>query len=78
MICPNCAHESSADDRFCGSCGVRINGSPTLACNTKLSDAVLTSSDGVTIEVEPMGNMPVIRDLIDAGEKADAKETSSS
>lgn len=54
----------SCQAAICGSCGVRINGNPTLACNTKLSDAVLTSPDGATIEVEPMGNMPVIKDLI--------------
>jgi succinate dehydrogenase / fumarate reductase iron-sulfur subunit len=54
----------SCQAAICGSCGVRINGNPTLACNTKLSDAVQTSPDGHTIEVEPMGNMPVIKDLI--------------
>ena len=48
---------------ICGSCGVRINGQPGLACHTHLSDAVRSSADGV-IEVEPMGNMPVIKDLI--------------
>ncbi len=54
----------SCQAAICGSCGVRINGNATLACNTKLSDAVLTSPDGATIEVEPMGNMPVLKDLI--------------
>jgi succinate dehydrogenase / fumarate reductase iron-sulfur subunit len=48
---------------ICGSCGVRINGQPGLACHTHLSHALETSKDGV-IEVEPMGNMPVIKDLI--------------
>jgi succinate dehydrogenase / fumarate reductase, iron-sulfur subunit len=48
---------------ICGSCGVRINGQPGLACHTHLDAAMLTSADGV-IEVEPMGNMPVIKDLI--------------
>src|ERR1700712_4613711 len=44
---------------ICGSCGVRINGKPGLACHTHLGDALKTAKDGV-IEVEPMGNMPVI------------------
>ena len=48
---------------ICGSCGVRINGQPGLACHTHLDKAQASSRDGV-IEVEPMGNMPVIKDLI--------------
>lgn len=48
---------------ICGSCGVRINGKPTLACHTHLDRARKTAKDGV-IEIEPMGNMPVIKDLI--------------
>jgi succinate dehydrogenase / fumarate reductase, iron-sulfur subunit len=48
---------------ICGSCGVRINGKPDLACHTHLGRAQKHSRDGV-IEVEPMGNMPVLKDLI--------------
>jgi succinate dehydrogenase / fumarate reductase iron-sulfur subunit len=48
---------------ICGSCGVRINGQPGLACHTHLDKALRGAKDGV-IEVEPMGNMPVIKDLI--------------
>src|SRR5664279_1367248 len=48
---------------ICGSCGVRINGQPGLACHTHLDEALARSNDGV-ISVEPMGNMPVIKDLI--------------
>jgi len=48
---------------ICGSCGVRINGQPALACHTHLEQAMTGARDGV-IEVEPMGNMPVIKDLI--------------
>ena len=48
---------------ICGSCGVRINGQPGLACHTHLDIAKEGARDGV-IEVEPMGNMPVIKDLI--------------
>ncbi|HEY8866528.1 MAG TPA: succinate dehydrogenase/fumarate reductase iron-sulfur subunit [Solirubrobacteraceae bacterium] len=49
---------------ICGSCGVRINGKPGLACNHHLDHAAQTSKEGGTIVVEPMGNMPVIKDLI--------------
>ena len=48
---------------ICGSCGVRINGQPGLACHTHLDEALARSDDNV-ITVEPMGNMPVIKDLI--------------
>src|SRR6476659_6560292 len=48
---------------ICGSCGVRINGQPGLACQTHL-DTALERGAGDLIEVEPMGNMPVIKDLI--------------
>ena len=60
---------------ICGSCGVRINGKPALACHTHLDEAAATAAgagwnppdDGQrspVITVEPMGNMPVIKDLI--------------
>ena len=48
---------------ICGSCGVRVNGEPGLACHTHLDRARSSSAEGV-IEIEPMGNMPVIKDLI--------------
>lgn len=43
----------------CGSCGMKINGRPRLACFTKISEL---NSDVVT--VEPMNNYPIIRDLV--------------
>jgi len=52
----------SCQAAICGSCGVRVNGQAKLACNTKLRDAQ-EAGDGV-ITVEPMGNMPVLKDLI--------------
>ncbi len=48
---------------ICGSCGVKINGRSALACNTRISDAAGKAHDG-EIVVEPMGNMPVLKDLI--------------
>mgnify|MGYP003624025973 FL=1 len=42
----------------CGSCGMKINGRPSLACYTKISEL---GSNVVT--VEPMNNFPIIRDL---------------
>ena len=53
----------SCRQAICGSCGVRINGEPALACHTHLDAAATMASDGA-IEIEPMGNMPVLKDLI--------------
>ncbi len=49
---------------ICGSCGVRINGEPGLACHTHLDHARASAKGDGVIEIEPMGNMPVIKDLI--------------
>src|SRR3954470_20246155 len=56
----------SCQAAICGSCGVRINGKSALACNTKLGEARERAEKyGFDrIVVEPMGNMPVIKDLI--------------
>jgi succinate dehydrogenase / fumarate reductase iron-sulfur subunit len=68
----------SCQQAICGSCGVRMNGKPGLACNTHLEEAAAREHGagwnpaedgdveraGELITVEPMGNMPVIRDLI--------------
>ncbi len=42
----------------CGSCGMKINGKPKLACFTKISEL-----DSREIVLEPMDNFPIIRDL---------------
>jgi succinate dehydrogenase / fumarate reductase iron-sulfur subunit len=53
----------SCRQAICGSCGIRVNGEPALACHTHLDAAKRGAKDG-TIEIEPMGNMPVLKDLI--------------
>lgn len=42
----------------CGSCGMKINGKPRLACYTKISEL-----ESNVVTVEPMNNFPIIRDL---------------
>lgn len=44
---------------ICGSCGIMVNGKPMLACYTQV---LLLNSD--TVIIEPLQNMPVIKDLI--------------
>src|SRR5277367_942042 len=41
----------SCRQAICGSCGVRVNGEPVLACNTHLDAAKASARDGV-IEIE--------------------------
>src|SRR5947209_7413854 len=53
----------SCQAAICGSCGVRINGKSRLACNTKLRAAAEEAPNGAIV-VEPMGNMPVVKDLV--------------
>src|SRR3954469_15814412 len=49
---------------ICRSCGGRIQGPPRPPCHTHLDKAQASSKHDGTIVVEPMGNMPVIKDLI--------------
>src|SRR4051812_22046702 len=54
---------------ICGSCGAKINGQSGLACKTQISEAQegadRRSANGTApIVVEPMGNMPVVKDLV--------------
>ncbi|HEY5976394.1 MAG TPA: succinate dehydrogenase/fumarate reductase iron-sulfur subunit [Solirubrobacterales bacterium] len=60
---------------ICGSCGMKINGQSGLGCKTQIGEAQelaekkasvgAGNGDGPPpIVVEPMGNMPVIKDLI--------------
>ncbi len=43
----------------CGSCGMKIDGRPRLACETRVSE--LSSS---TVTVQPMDNFRIVRDLV--------------
>ena len=46
---------------ICGSCAMRVNGHAALSCKSKVGGAL--SADNV-ITVEPMGNQPVVKDLV--------------
>ena len=55
---------------ICGSCGMRINGRSALACNETVRNEMARQSQPIDsskipeITIEPMGNMPVIKDLV--------------
>jgi len=52
---PSLSFSAGCRSGVCGSCAVRVNGSEELACAYKLDEGDL---------VEPMNNLPVIRDLV--------------
>ncbi len=45
----------------CGSCGMRMDGAAVLACKTPMSTV---AESGATPVISPMGNLPVIKDLV--------------
>jgi succinate dehydrogenase / fumarate reductase iron-sulfur subunit len=59
---------------ICGSCGMKINGQSGLGCKTQIGEAQelankRASASGekvgnAPIVIEPMGNMPVVKDLV--------------
>jgi len=55
------SYRKSCRMAVCGSCGMRIDGGAALACKTSMRKYV---EAGHTITVSPMGNLPVIKDLV--------------
>ena len=53
----------SCRSAICGSCGMRVDGRARLACRAKVV-AITRGDESHEIVVEPMGNMPVIKDLV--------------
>jgi succinate dehydrogenase / fumarate reductase, iron-sulfur subunit len=60
---------------ICGSCGMKINGQSGLGCKTQIGEAQELANKKASISggngggdapivIEPMGNMPVIKDLV--------------
>lgn len=64
------AFRKNCRNTICGSCGMRINGRSALACKENVGSelARLSKISGNNtineITIAPMGNMPVIRDLV--------------
>ncbi|EAW35880.1 succinate dehydrogenase/fumarate reductase iron-sulfur subunit [Lyngbya sp. PCC 8106] len=71
------AFRKNCRNTICGSCGMRINGRSALACKENItselarleqiaaSSSAPTASNGIPeITIAPMGNMPVIKDLV--------------
>ncbi len=46
---------------ICGSCAMRVNGQAKLVCKTRVNSV---SPNGETVTIDPLGNLPVIKDLV--------------
>ncbi len=53
----------SCRSAICGSCSMRVDGRARLACRAKVI-AITGGDEDHEVVVEPMGNMPVIKDLV--------------
>ena len=55
---PTLSYRWSCRMAVCGSCGMMVNGVPKLTCKSSLDDY------GDRIEIEPLSNFPIVRDLV--------------
>lgn len=65
------AFRKNCRNTICGSCGMKINGRSALACKQNvaqelkmISQSQSPQNDLPTITIEPLGNMPVVKDLV--------------
>ncbi|MBI4377948.1 MAG: succinate dehydrogenase/fumarate reductase iron-sulfur subunit [Nitrospinae bacterium] len=54
------SYRMSCRSAICGSCAVKINGHPKLACKTQVVDEIMNGE----IRIEPIGNAKVLKDLV--------------
>ena len=66
---PTLAWNSSCEHGQCGTCSVRINGLPLLACELLVENAV-RDFNTTTFTIDPIEVAPVVRDLVVDIEKA--------
>lgn len=57
---PSLSYRAQCRAAICGTCAVKVNGSPVLACKTK---AVDVQTENLLV-IEPLDNMPIIKDLV--------------
>ena len=56
---PSLSYRYACRVGMCGSCAMSVNGVPRWTCRTHVSKVV----DGATLEIGPLANLPVIKDL---------------
>jgi succinate dehydrogenase / fumarate reductase iron-sulfur subunit len=55
------AYRKSCRMMICGSCGMRMDGAAVLACKTRMAEI---AERGDVPVISPMGNLPVLKDLV--------------
>ncbi len=60
---PTLSFRAYCRSAICGSCAVRVNGHPKLACKTQVLNEIQRFQTD-TLTIEPIENQPVIKDLI--------------
>jgi len=55
------AYRKSCRMMICGSCGMRMDGAAVLACKTRMAEI---AEAGRVPVISPMGNLPVVKDLV--------------
>ena len=58
------AYRKSCRMMICGSCGMRMDGAAVLACKTRMYEIAKAGHEPV---ISPMGNLPVVKDLVVPG-----------
>jgi fumarate reductase iron-sulfur subunit len=62
-IDPTLSYRFACRVGVCGSCAMTVNGRPRWTCRTHVSKVVAKVADGGRIEIGPLENLPVIKDL---------------
>jgi len=57
---PSLAYRFACRVGVCGSCAMTVNGKPRWTCRTHVNEVI----DGDSITIEPLRNLPVIKDLV--------------
>jgi len=61
MLDPTLAYRFACRVGMCGSCAMTVNGVPRWTCRTHIDKAIRNENE---ITIEPLRNLPVIRDLV--------------
>lgn len=59
-LAPDLSYRFACRVGMCGSCAMTVNGKPRWTCRTHVSNVI----DGDSLVIEPLRNMPVIKDLV--------------
>lgn len=60
QIAPDLSYRFACRVGMCGSCAMTVNGKPRWTCRSHVSHVI----DGDSLTIEPLRNMPVIKDLV--------------